>query len=87
MQAASSEHEAAKKTLTGHETARELEETERRLKHNERTIFELREFVESKGRETDYLALKSNCLKLLEALNAINVKKSLGEGPGATSYK
>jgi hypothetical protein len=34
--------------LTAHETARELEETERRLKHNERTIFELREFVESK---------------------------------------
>ena len=39
------------------------------------------------GRETDYLALKSNCLKLLEALNAINVKKSMGDGPGATSYK
>jgi hypothetical protein len=41
----------------------------------------------NQGRETDYLALKSNCLKLLEALNAINVKKSMGDGPGATSYK
>ena len=81
VQAASSEHESLKKSLTAHETARELEETERRLKHNERTLFELKEFVESKSRETDYLALKSNCLRVLDVLNAINVRKSQGEQP------
>ena len=85
VQSASSEHETIKKSLTAHETARELEESERRLKHNERTIFELKEFVESKSRETDYLALKSNCLRVLDMLNGINVRKSQGDGPG--TYK
>jgi hypothetical protein len=34
--------------------AKEIDETEKRLKHYERTIFELKEYVDSKSRETDY---------------------------------
>ena len=43
------------------ETARELDDTEKRLWHNERTVFELKEFVDSKSRETNYEAAKPSC--------------------------
>jgi len=65
VQAASVEHEAAKRALSNHDTARELDDTEKRLKHYERSIFELREFVEIKSRETDFEAVKASCLKVL----------------------
>jgi len=35
------ENEALKKQLSGHEIAKELDETEKRLRHYERTVFEL----------------------------------------------
>lgn len=69
VQAASMEHEAAKRSLSSHDTARELDDTEKRLKHYERSIFEIREFVSSKSRETDYDVVKNKCLKILDTLN------------------
>ena len=48
VQAASMEHEAVKRSLNANDTARELDDTEKRLKHYERSIFEIREFVDSK---------------------------------------
>jgi hypothetical protein len=41
---------------------------------NERSIFELREFVETKTRETDFEHVKTLCLKLSDQLNQ-NVMK------------
>ncbi|RYH14275.1 hypothetical protein EON65_33865 [archaeon] len=54
VQSVSSEHENLKKALQNNEIARELEDTEKRLKHYERAIFELKEFVDSK-QVSDYI--------------------------------
>ncbi len=69
VQSASMEHEAAKRALSSHDTARELDDIEKRLKHYERSIFEIREFVSSKSRETDYEAVKGKCLKIVDSIN------------------
>lgn len=78
VQSASVEHEAAKRALSNHDTARELDDTEKRLKHYERSIFEIREFVESKSRETDFEQVKASCLTTLESLNGVAIKKAQG---------
>lgn len=80
IQALSVEHEGAKKALAAHDIARELEDTEKRLKHYERTIFELRDFVDSKLRESDYEIIKNNCIKKTDLLNSI-VVKACQDGP------
>jgi hypothetical protein len=54
VQALSVEHEGIKKSINAHDIARELDDTEKRLKHCERSIFELREFVDIKSREIDF---------------------------------
>lgn len=54
IQSVSVEHETLKKSLNANEVARELDETEKRLKHFERSIFDLKDFVDTKSRETDY---------------------------------
>ncbi len=74
IQSISIEHESCKKALQSNETARDLEDTEKRLKHYERGIFELKEFVDSKSRETDYEHVKAACLKLVEQLNTVSVR-------------
>ena len=74
VQQASVEHEAAKRAMTNHDTARELDDTEKRLKHYERSIFEIREFVASRSRETDYEAVKSSCVKIMGSLNDDAIK-------------
>ena len=55
---------------------------EKRLKHYERSIFELREFIETKSRETDYDVIKGKCLGVSDKLNAI-VTKICQEPAGA----
>jgi intraflagellar transport protein 74 len=85
VQALSVEHEGAKKALASHDIARELDDTEKRLKHYERAIFEIKEFVESKARESDFELIKSDCLKKLDLLNSLVVKASQ-EGPGRAMY-
>ena len=80
VQAASVEHEAVKRALSGHDTARELDDTEKRLKHYERSIFEIREFVESKSRETEFEHVKVACLKTLDNLNYLAIQKAK-DGP------
>jgi len=82
-----SEHDILKKQLDSHEVAKELEETERRLKHHERTIFELREFIESKSRETDFETVKNSCLKLTDSINAIIIKTCQGGGVFSSQAK
>lgn len=51
------------------------------MQHYERSIFELKEFVDSKARETDYEVVKATCLKVTNSLNAAVVKQAqLGGG-------
>jgi intraflagellar transport protein 74 len=92
VQSVSMEHEALKKQLNGNEIAREIEDTEKRLKHFERSIFELREYVDSKSRETDYETVKASCLKLVETANSQAIKSangtfSYGGGGNGGGYK
>lgn len=69
IQSVSAEHESLKKQLNSNEINRDLEDTEKRLKHYERGIFELKEFVDAKVRETDYEHVKGLCMKLVDQLN------------------
>lgn len=53
--------------------------------HYERSIFELKEFVDSKARETDYEMVKAACLKITASLNSAVVKQAqLGGGVGSS---
>lgn len=76
IQGISAESESLKKQLASNETDKELEETEKRLKHYERTIFDVREFIESKSRETDYELVRGNCMRMADTVNAHCVKVS-----------
>ena len=80
VQTISADNEALKRNLNNNETHKELEESEKRLKQYERTIFELKEFVDAKSRETNYEPLKLNCLKLVDNLNVITIQKAM-DGP------
>ncbi len=82
IQSVSMEHESLKKSLNAHEVAREIDDTEKRLKHYERSIFELREYVETKSRETDYENVRAGCLRLVDSLNHSAIKKSQFGGGG-----
>jgi intraflagellar transport protein 74 len=85
IQSVSLEHEALKKSLNANEISRELDDIEKRLKHGERNIFDLKEFVEVKSRETDFEHIKTMCLKLANTLNDMNVK-STSQNPSASYY-
>ena len=81
IQGISAESESLKKQLASHDTDKELEETEKRLKHYERTIFDVREFIESKSRETDYELVRGTCLRMTDTINAACVLASQTGGP------
>lgn len=88
VQAVSNDNESLKRQLNNNDAYKELEETEKRLKQYERTIFELKEFVETKTRETNFEPLKSTCLKISDTLNTITIKKSMDNlGSGMMSRK
>lgn len=76
IQGISAESESLKKQLASHDTDKELEETEKRLKHYERTIFDIREFIESKTRETDYELVRGTCLRMTDSINKACVQAS-----------
>mmetsp|Transcript_3790 Transcript_3790/g.5884 ORF Transcript_3790/g.5884 Transcript_3790/m.5884 type:complete len:604 (-) Transcript_3790:235-2046(-) len=80
VQALSAEHESLKKMLASNDTDRDLEDTEKRLKHYERTIFEAREFIEAKTRETDYELVKGTCLRLTDSINTNAIKLAMDGG-------
>lgn len=65
-----------KKEMSTNETVKELDEMEKQMKNKEKNIFELRDYVETKSRETDYEGLKASCLKNIEILNAAAVKEN-----------
>lgn len=76
VQSVSIEHDGLKKSWNANDVAREIDDVEKRLKHYERAIFELKEFVETKTRETDYENVRTQCLRLGDQLNAAAVKNS-----------
>jgi intraflagellar transport protein 74 len=69
-------YEEIKKELGDNETFKQMEAMEGRLRKYAQTIFTLSEYVETKGRETDYESIKENCMDMTTQLNAL-VKESM----------
>jgi intraflagellar transport protein 74 len=72
----SSSYDRLKNGLLESETGKTLESLEQKLRHYEQNIHHLREFIETKSRETDFRALKDQCGRLLEEINAAVIKKT-----------
>jgi intraflagellar transport protein 74 len=56
-----------------HETAKNLDALEQKLRHHEQNIFHLKEYIDSKSREVDYEHLKQDCFRTLQELNTLHV--------------
>ncbi len=50
---------------------RSLKGMDDKMRHYEQNIFQLKEFIETKGRETDFRSLRDDCGRLLDELNAV----------------
>jgi intraflagellar transport protein 74 len=72
----SSSYDRLKNGLLESETGKTLESLEQKLRHYEQNIHHLREFIETKSRETDFRALKDQCGRLLDEINAAVIKKT-----------
>jgi len=72
----SSSYDRLKNGLLESETGKTLESLEQKLRHYEQNIHHLREFIETKSRETDFRALKDQCGRLLEEINIAVIKKT-----------
>ena len=55
------------------ETAKVLQNLEQKLRHHEQNIFHLQEFIELKGRETDFQSQKEDCGRIIDDLNALHI--------------
>jgi intraflagellar transport protein 74 len=64
-------YEEVRRELADNETYKALEGQEGRLRKYAQTIFLLNEFVETKGRETEYESLKGGCLGMAGRLNGL----------------
>ncbi|GMH77026.1 hypothetical protein TrRE_jg11742 [Triparma retinervis] len=67
--ALSAQVDANKKALVMNETSKNLTSLEQKLRHYEQNIFSLKEYVETKGRETDFETLKVDVFKMVKSLN------------------
>jgi intraflagellar transport protein 74 len=75
--AAAAEYEKKKAVLAKEPQNAAIEALEKKLKTYEQTVFTLREFIASKGRETDFEPIRDECLKLLSELNLL-VQRDVG---------
>merc|ERR1711918_332965 len=79
--------ESSKKMLESSETHTRLESLEKKLRTYAQNIFTLQEYVETRGRETDYESLKNNCVTICSNLNALakenmnNAAQNLSDAP------
>merc|ERR1711907_800403 len=80
MQGEMVEYEGMKKELQSSETWKKLQALEMKLRTYAQTIFALQEYVETKGRETDFESIKENCNNIVDKLNAQAKERSLA-GP------
>jgi hypothetical protein len=60
-----------------------LDSLEQKLRHYEQSIFQMKEYIESKMRETDYQGIKDECLRFTAQLNMLH--RQMDE-PGAKAY-
>mmetsp|Transcript_7231 Transcript_7231/g.16552 ORF Transcript_7231/g.16552 Transcript_7231/m.16552 type:complete len:611 (+) Transcript_7231:180-2012(+) len=85
-------YEEVKAELNGNETYKQMEMMEGRLRKYAQTIFTLNEYVETKGRETDYLGLKDKCMSMTNQLNSVakeailHQATNLSDAPFSSKY-
>jgi len=75
-----SKYEGMKKELQASETWKKLQALEMKLRTYAQTIFALQEYVETKGRETDFESIKENCNSIVDKLNKEAKERSIA-GP------
>jgi len=68
------QYDKIKADLNQNETAKTLESLEKKIAAQANSIFSLNEYIETKGRETDFESLKEDCLRITESLNGITIK-------------
>merc|ERR1712196_610679 len=79
-----SKYEGMKKELQSSETWKKLQALEMKLRTYAQTIFALQEYVETKGRETDFESIKENCSQIVDKLNKEAKDRSIA-GPTVAS--
>ncbi|KAF1326922.1 hypothetical protein FI667_g8040, partial [Globisporangium splendens] len=67
--------ENLKQSTADHDTAKNLDSLEQKLRHHEQNIFHLREYIDTKSREIDYEHVKQDCFKVLQELNTLRIKQ------------
>jgi intraflagellar transport protein 74 len=74
--ALSAQVESNKKAVSMNETSKNLSSLEQKLRHYEQNIFSLKEYIETKGRETDFESLKGDVMKMVGDLNEKAIESS-----------
>lgn len=74
-------YEQKKAALAENDTAKQMETLEGKLRHYEQNIFHLREFIETKEHETNYLPVKDECNRLIDDLNKRAIKTTANAAP------
>lgn len=66
----SAAYERKKSLLADNNTAKTLQSLEQRLANYEQKIFQLREYINTKGKETEHASIAENCRQLTDDINA-----------------
>lgn len=80
-------YESTKKQLEEHETHKKMIAQEKKLKSYAQNIFSLQEYIETQGRESDFIAIKDSCMALTSRVNEMvkenmtNQSQNLSEAP------
>jgi len=75
--AAAADFERRKAALSKEPQAQVLEALEAKLRNYEQTVFALRDFIGTKGRETDFEPVRDEAMRLLTELNAL-IQREVG---------
>lgn len=71
----SSENEGMKKEIAGNEVHKQMDDLEKKIRHKEQSLFALKEYVETKQRETDYMSVRDNCMRQIDTINTIVIQQ------------
>jgi intraflagellar transport protein 74 len=75
--AAAADYERRRAALAKEPQAQVLEALEAKLRNYEQSVFSLREFISTKGRETDFEPIRDEAMRLLQELNAL-IQREVG---------
>ena len=76
-------HDGLVREISGSDVWRELEEQVKKMRYYEQSIHQVKEYIEIRGRETDYKSVAADCIDLVNILNE-GAKRSALESEKAT---